>query len=144
MTKSLYDPEYWKERAAKARLRAEESLGESSYISLLQQALDYDRLAEAAAQHGPPLPLPPIAQPNAQVVSSEPPNPSIKARRPFLRLMWHHCMRLWPDAAKPFGRRRPVLLLTLGKNSSCDATSAAVSNAKTVAALKDPRSSEIC
>jgi hypothetical protein len=74
MTKSLYDPEYWKERAAKARLRAEEAVGESSYISLLQQALDYDRLAEAAAQHGPLLPLHPVTQAEVRVISSEPPN----------------------------------------------------------------------
>jgi hypothetical protein len=89
MKKSLYDPEYWKERAAKARLRAEESIGESSYLSLLQQALDYDRLAEAAAQHGPTLPSPPITQPDARVVSSKPPNMSAKAQFRWLML------RLW-------------------------------------------------
>ena len=66
MIKSLYDPEYWKERAVKARLRAEEAVGESSYLSWLQQARDYDRLAEAAAQHGPTLPLHSITEPDIQ------------------------------------------------------------------------------
>ena len=89
MTKSLYDPEYWKERAAKARLRAEESVGETSSLSLLQQALDYDRLAETAAQRGPLLPLHPVTPPDARLVSSEPRDQSVKMqfRWPLLR-MW--------------------------------------------------------
>jgi hypothetical protein len=79
MTKSLYDPEYWKERAARARLRAEEFAGGSSYGSLLQQAQDYDRMAEAAAQHGPTLPFHPVAHADAVVAGVDPPHTSAKA-----------------------------------------------------------------
>jgi len=92
MTTSLDDPEYWKERAAKARLRAEGMVDESSSLSLLQQALDYDRLADEAAQHVPSLPLHSVTQPNARLVSSE--RPSTTSRRVSASTL--ACLMRWP------------------------------------------------
>ena len=84
--KSLYDPDYWKERAAKTRRRAEDLGDGELYVSLLRQAEGYDRLAKEAAQHGPTLPLDSIDQLDAVV-----PEPAAKTAKRFL---WPFA-RLW-------------------------------------------------
>jgi len=58
MAKSVYDPNYWSERAARTRLRAEVAGGHWAE-SLVKLAEEYDRHAERAAQHGP-MPSPPL------------------------------------------------------------------------------------
>jgi hypothetical protein len=86
MAKSLYDPEYWKERAAKTRLRAEETAGGDFYVSLLKQAEEYDRLASEATQYGPILPLHRIEQRDPDPATFGSSNPSAKRRFGWLFL----------------------------------------------------------
>ena len=87
MRKSVYDPEYWRDRAAKTRLGAE-AVDDLWTDSLRKLAQEYDRLANEAEQHGPILPLNPSAQSDPNVVASVPPDISAnpRFRWSFLRL----------------------------------------------------------